>query len=129
MNAVKRHRKKKSPSAMSCSRRRSARFLEKKSTGKQDLASPEDKQSITAVPRSREQESEIDLSGRKRDSASLEKQKQNQASESDLALLEQAILQEFVNTLSDSEDDSNGDRLIVRMPTAKMLNGQIIKCE
>ena len=42
VNAVKRHRKKKSPSAMACSRRRSARFLEKKSAGKQDLASPED---------------------------------------------------------------------------------------
>ena len=60
---------------------------------------------------------------------SLEKQKQTQASESDLALLEQTILQEFLNTLSDSEDYSNGDRLIVRMPTAKWLNGQIIKCE
>ena len=72
-----------------------SRSLEKKSAGKPDLASPEDKQSITAVQRSREQESENAPSakpkelenssptcGRKKDSGSLENHKQAQASES-----------------------------------------------
>ena len=46
--------------------------------------------------------------GRK-DSVSLENQKQAQVSESDLDLSEQAILQDCLNTRSDSEVDSDDD--------------------
>ena len=46
---VKRHRKKNSPSALVRSKQRLKRFLEQKSTGKPDSASPEDK-GITAIP-------------------------------------------------------------------------------
>ena len=64
VNPVKRHRKEKPASAVARSRRKNARFLEKKSGGKPCLASPEDKQSITAVLRSSEQESESALSAK-----------------------------------------------------------------
>ena len=84
---------------MARSRRRITRFLEKKLAGKQDLASPEDKQSITAVPRSLEKPKELENTSptcvRKKDSVPLENQKQAQASESDLDLSEQEILQEL----------------------------------
>ena len=49
VNPVKRRRKKKSPSALARSKERLKNFLEKKSAGKPDLASPEDK-GISAVP-------------------------------------------------------------------------------
>ena len=49
VNPVKRRRKKKYSFALARSKERLARFLEKKSTGKPDLASPEDKK-ISAVP-------------------------------------------------------------------------------
>ena len=49
VNPVKRRRKKKPPSALARSRRRLSRFLEKKSAGNQELASPEDKQNIASV--------------------------------------------------------------------------------
>ena len=62
VNPVKRQRKKKPHSTVASSRIRIVRFLEKKSAGKPDSASPEDNQSITAVPRLREQESESALS-------------------------------------------------------------------
>ena len=113
-------RKKKPPTAVARSRRRIARFLERKSVGKPDFASPEDKQSITAVPRSRAQEPDSALSakpkeleninltcGRKKNSVSLDNQKQPKASESDIDMSEQAILQDFRNTLSKSEVNSD----------------------
>ena len=91
---------------------------------KPDLASPKGNQSITVVPRLREQESESAPSakpkeqensnpacGSKKNSVSLENQKQVQVSESDLD--EQAILQEFLSTLSESEFDSDDDVYIV----------------
>ena len=102
---------------MACSRRRIAHFLEKKSSGKPYLAAPEDKQhySCSAIPRSHELESEIALSakpmelentsptcGRKKDSVSLENQKQAQASEPDLDL----------NTLSEVYSDDVSSILV-----------------
>ena len=53
---VKCRRKKKSPSALTCSRDRHRGFLEKKFAGKPDLASPEDKR-IPTVP-TQEQDSD-----------------------------------------------------------------------
>ena len=124
VNPVKRQRKKKPPSVVVCSRGRFACFLEKKAAGKPDLASPKGNQSITLVPRLREQESESAPSakpkeqentnpacGSKKNSVSLENQKQVQVSESDLD--EQAILQEFLSTLLESEVDRYDDVNIV----------------
>ena len=49
VSPLKRHRKKKSPSALARSKQRLKHFLEQKSAGKPDSASPEDK-GITTVP-------------------------------------------------------------------------------
>ena len=50
MKPVKRRRRKnRSPSELACSRKRHARFLEKKLAGKPDLASPEEDQQDTDI--------------------------------------------------------------------------------
>ena len=105
VNPVKRRRKKKSPSALVCSKERLARFLEKKSAGKPDLASPEDKR-ITAVP------CEQDSCAKELENTSLGIRKSLDltcgTSDTDLLAQEQEILREFLDTTDidlDSDDD------------------------
>ena len=114
VRSLKHRRKKKPPSALARSWRL-ARFLERKSAGNPELASPEDKQNIAAVSqlkqesvnslREKELENTSPTSGSKGNPASLENPAQARASESDSDLLfEQTILKVVLDT-SDSDND------------------------
>ena len=98
---VKRRRRKKnrSPSALARSRKRQARFLEKKLAGNPDLASPEeDQQNSDNSVCVKELENTSPACGSKRDLVSSENPTPRPAADPDL-LYEQAILREFSNTI------------------------------
>ena len=106
---VKRRRRKKnrSPSALARSRKRHARFLEKKLAGKPDLASPEeDQQDSDNSVCAKELENTSLACGRYSDLVSSENPTPSPAADPDL-LNEQAILHEFLDTIDsdDSDDD------------------------
>ena len=105
---VKRHRRKKnrSPSALARSRKRHARFLEKKLAGKTDLASPEeDQQDLDNSVCVKELENTSPACGSTRDLVSSENPTTSPAADPNL-LNEQAILREFLDTF-DSDDSDN----------------------
>ena len=106
---VRRRRRKKnrSPSALACSRKRHARFLEKKLAGKPDLASPEeDQQDSDNSVCVKELENTSLACGGDRDLVSSENPTPSPAADPDL-LNKQAILREFLDTIDsdDSDDD------------------------
>ena len=104
---VKRRRRKKnrSPSALARSRKRHARFLEKKLAGKPDLASPEEDQQDTYI--NQELENTSLACGSNRDLVSSENPAPSPASDPDLlSVSEQAILCEILDTI-DSDDSDN----------------------
>ena len=116
---VRRRRRKKnqSPSALARSRKRHARFLEKKLPGKPDLASPEEK-SITTVPGVpdavdshcvRELENTSLVCGSSRDLVPLEDPTSSPDSDPDLSINELAILRKFLDTVNIDSDDSDDD--------------------
>ena len=104
----RRHRKKnRSHSALSRSRKRHARFLEKKLAEKPDLASPEeDQQDSDNSVCVKELENTSLACGSDRDLVASENPTPNPAADPDL-LYEQAILCEFLDTID--SDDSNDD--------------------
>ena len=106
---VKRRRRKKnrSPSALVRSRKRHARFLEKRLAGKPDLASPEeDQQDLDNSVCAKELENTSLACGSNSDLVSSENPTPSPAADPDL-LNEQAILREFLDTIDsdDSDDD------------------------
>ena len=113
---VRRRRRKKnqSPSALARSRKRHARFLEKKLAGKLVLALPEEK-SITTVPGVpdavdslcvKELENTSPVCGSSRDLVSLKDPTSSPDSDPDLSINERAILRKFLDTVNiDSDDD------------------------
>ena len=108
---VKRSRRKKnrSPSALTRSRKRHVRFLEKKLAGKPDLASPEEDQqdSVNSVF-VKELENTSLSCGSNSDLVSSENPTPSPIADPDLLVLhEQAILREFLDTIDsdDSDDD------------------------
>ena len=114
---VRRRRRKKnqSPSALARSRKRHARFLEKKLAGKPVLALPEEK-SITAVPGVpdavdslcvKELENTSPVGGSSRDLVSLEDPTSSPDSDSDLSINERAVLRKFLDTVNIDSDDSD----------------------
>ena len=108
---VKRRRRKKnrSPSALARSRKRHARFLEKKLAGKPDLASPEEDQQDTDINLVcvKELENTSFACGSNRDLVSSENPAPSPASDPDLlSVSEQAILCEILDTI-DSDDSDN----------------------
>ena len=116
---VKRRRRKKnqSPSALAHSRKRHARFLEKKLAGKPDLALPEEK-SITTVPGVpdvvdslcvKELENTSPVGGSSRDLVSLEDPTSSPDSDPDLSINKWAILRKFLDTVNTDSEDSDGD--------------------
>ena len=110
---VKRLRPKKnrSPSALARSRKRHARFLEKKLAGKPDLASPEeDQQDLDNSVCVKELENTRFACGSNRDLVLSENPTPSPAADLDL-LNELAILREFLDTFDsdDSDDDSDND--------------------
>ena len=103
---VKRRRMKKnrSPSALARSRKRHARFLEKKLAGKPDLASPEEDQQDSANSvYVKELENTSLAYGSNRDLVFLENPTPSPAADPDL-LNKHAIFCEFLDTI-DSDDD------------------------
>ena len=107
--SVRRHRqnKNRSPSALARSRKRHARFLEKKLAGKPDLASPEeDQQNSDNSVCVKELENTSLACGSNRDLVSSENPTPSPTADPDL-LNEQAILREFLDTIvsDDSDDD------------------------
>ena len=108
---VKRRRRKKnrSPSALARSRKRHARFLEKKLAGKPDLASPEeDQQDLDNSVCVKELENTSLSCGSNSDLVSSENPTPSPIADPDLLVLhEQAILREFLDTID--SDDSDGD--------------------
>ena len=108
---VKRRRPKKnrSPSALARSRKRHARFLEKKLAGKPDLDSPEEDQQDTDINPVcvKELENTSLACGSNRDLVSSENPAPSPASDPDLlSVSEQAILCEILDTI-DSDDSDN----------------------
>ena len=108
---VKRRRRKKngSPSALARSRKRHARFLERKLAEKPDLTSPEEDQQDTDINPVcvKELENTILACGSNRDLVSSENPASSPASDPDLlAVSEQAILCEILDTI-DSDDSDN----------------------
>ena len=104
--SVRRRRQKKnrSPSALACSRKRHALFLEKKLAGKPDLASPEEgQQDSDNSVLVKELENTSLACGSNRDLVSSENPTPSPTADPDL-LKEQAILHEFLDTI-DSDDD------------------------
>ena len=113
---LRRHRQKtnQSPSALARSRKRHARFLEKKLAGKPDSALPEEK-SITTVPGVqdaidslcvKELENTSLVGGSSRDLLSLEDPTSSPDSDPDLSINERPILRKFLDTVNiDSDDD------------------------
>ena len=109
MKPVKRRRLKKnrSPSVLARSRKRRARFLEKKLAGKPDLASPEeDQQDLDNSVCAKELGNTSLACGSNSDLVSSENPTPSPAADPDL-LNEQAILREFLDTIDsdDSDDD------------------------
>ena len=114
----RRHRKKnQSPSALARSRKRHARFLEKKSAGKPALALPEEK-SITTVPGVpdavdslcvKELENTSPVGGSSRDLVSLEDPTSGPDSDPGLLTNERAILRKFLDTVNTDSEDSDDD--------------------
>ena len=104
---VRRRRKKRnSPSALARSRRRHARFLEKKLAGKPDSPSPEDQQDSACV---KELENTSLVCGSDRDLESLDNPTPAPAVEPDL-LQERAVLFDFLaKTNIDSDDSEDND--------------------
>ena len=111
MEPVKGRRRKKnrSPSALARSRKRHARFLEKKLAEKPDLASPEeDQQDSDNSVCGKELENTSLSCGSNSDLGSPENQTPSPAADPDLLVLnEQAILRESLDTIdsNDSDDD------------------------
>ena len=103
---VRRRRKKRnSPSALARSRRRHARFLEKKLAGKPDSPSPEDQQDSVCV---KELENTSLVCGSDRDLESSDNPTPAQAVEPDL-LQERAVLFDFLaKTNIDSDESEDG---------------------
>ena len=116
---VRRRRQKKnqSPSALARSRKRHARFLEKKLAGKPDLALPEEKSIITVpgVPDAvdslcvKELENTSPVGGSSRDLVSLEHPTPSPDSDPDPSINEWAILRKFLDTVNINSDDSGDD--------------------
>ena len=107
--SVRRRSRKKNryPSALARSRKRHARFLEKKLAGKSDLASPEeDQQDSDNSVCAKELENTSLACGSNRDLVSSENPTPSPTADPDL-LNEQAILREFLDTIDsdDSDDD------------------------
>ena len=105
----RRRRKNRSPSALARSRKRHARFLEKKLAGKPDLASPEEDQQNSDINPVyvKELENTSLACGSNRDLVSSENPAPSPASDPDLlSVSEQAILCEFLDTI-DSDDSDN----------------------
>ena len=94
---------------MACSRKRHARFLEKKLAGKPDLASPEEDQQDSDNSVYVKELENISLAcGSNRDLVSSENTTPSPASDPDLlSLNEQAFLCEFLDTIDN--DDSDND--------------------
>ena len=106
---VRRRRRKKnrSPSALARSRKRHARFLEKKLAGKPDLASPEeDQQDSENSVCVKELENTSLACGSNTDLVSSENPIPSPADPDLLSLSEQAILCEILDTI-DSDDSDN----------------------
>ena len=106
---VRRRRRKKnrSPSALARSRKRHARFLEKKLAGKPDLASPEeDQQDSDNSVCVKELENTSLACGSNTDLVSSENPTPSPADPDLLSLSEQAILCEILDTI-DSDDSDN----------------------
>ena len=102
MKPVRRRRKKRhSPFALARSRRRHARFLEKKLAGKSDSPSPEDQQDSVRV---KELENNSLVCGSDRDLESADNPTPAQAAEPDL-LQERAVLFEFLAKTNIDNDD------------------------
>ena len=98
-----------SPSALACSRKRHARFLEKKLAGKPDLALPEeDQQDSDNSVCVKELENTSLACGSNRDLVSSENPKSSPASDPDLlSVSEQAILCEILDTIDSDDSDNN----------------------
>ena len=116
---VRRRRRKKnqSPSALACSRKRHAHFLEKKLAGKLVLTLPEEK-SITTVPGVqdaveslcvKELENTSPVGGSNRDLVSLEDPTSSPDSDPDLSINKRAILRKFLDTVNTDSEDSDDD--------------------
>ena len=102
----RRRRKNRSPSALARSRKRHARFLEKKLAGKPDVASPEDQQDSDNSVCVKELENTSLACGSNRDLVSSEYLTPSPAVHDLLSLSEQAILCEILDTI-DSDDKDN----------------------
>ena len=105
----RRRRKNRSPSALARSRKRHARFLEKKLAGKPDLALPEEDQQDKYINPVcvKELENTSLACGSNRDLVSSENPAPSPASDPDLlSVSEQAILCEILDTI-DSDDSDN----------------------
>ena len=94
---------------MARSRRRHARFLEKKLAGKPDLPSPEDQQYSVCV---KELENTSLVCGSNRDLESSDNPTQVTAAEPDL-LQEQAVLFNFLDSTNDSDDNEDNEENFV----------------
>ena len=116
---VRRRRRKKiqSPSALARSRKRHARFLEKKLAGKPDLALSEEK-NIATVPGVwdavdslcvKELENTSPVDGSSRDQVSLEDPTSSPDSDPDLSINERAFLRKFLDTVNTDSEDSDDD--------------------
>ena len=106
---VRRRRRKKnrSPSALACSRKRHARFLEKKLAGKPDLASPEEDQQDSDNSVCVKEVKNTSLAcGSNRDLVSSENPTPSPTDPDLLSLSEQAIFCEILDT-TDSDDSDN----------------------
>ena len=121
---VKRRRKKNSPSALARSKRRLERFLEKKSAGKPDVASPGE----TGTPVSPQQDSVIlqdSLTcGSVRDLTFSDQPTsvENPQAEADLQAQEKEILLKFLHTVDiDSDDDDDHEDSISVCANCKHL--------
>ena len=105
---------------MARSRKRYARFLEKKFAGKPDLALPEEKSIITVPgaldavnsPGVKELENTSLTSGSNRDLVSLEDPTSSPDSDPDLSINEQAILRNFLDSVNIDSDDTSDEDLI-----------------
>ena len=109
VNPVKRRRRKKniSPSALAHSRKRRARFLEKKLAGKPDLASPEEDQQDSDNSVCVKKLENISLAcGSNRDLVCSENPTPSPAADPDL-LNEQVIFREFLDTIDSGDDVSS----------------------
>ena len=125
---VRRRRKKRnSPSALARSRRRHARFLEKKLAGKPDSPSPEDQQDSVRV---KELENTSLVCGSDRDLESSDNPTPAPAVEPDL-LQERAVLFDFLaktNIDSDDSEDSEVDCVCSNCKHPPKEGGELKRC-